>query len=327
MPAQTVHEEIEDALGPDWRERARLDGRDAPGGRLHRPGAPRPLAATAARWRSRSSTPAPARRCWATCARSPGWPGHGPRVPRHRHRARWSRSSRRARPRSSTTASRREAQQAFADAFARATPRSSCPTSCTSARPCWSPSGWISTGIPGAGSSPTARRQERDHYGELLVRFTLRRPRAHRDAARRPAPRQLPHPSPTPTGHPGGSACSTTAPSPGCPSGTLPAGDGTADAAGDRRGPRRPAGGPAREGFVKDNIRVDPQVLLDYLAPLRGAAAAWSGSASPASGCASQFERRQRHQRSRRYTRDRPRSTCRRRTSSSTAPGSAASGC
>ena len=57
-------------------------------------------------------------------------------------------------------------------------------------------------------------QEERNHYGELLARFLFSGPGAHRHAARRPAPRELPRRCPTPAS----SACSTSAPSRGSPS-------------------------------------------------------------------------------------------------------------
>ena len=65
MPAPMAYEEIEDALGPDWRDLlVQMDEKAPPPRRSARCTAG--AGTTAARWRSRCSTPAPATRCSAT---------------------------------------------------------------------------------------------------------------------------------------------------------------------------------------------------------------------------------------------------------------------
>ena len=117
-----------------------------------------------------------------------------------------------------------------------------------SATPCWSPSGWRAR-PRWPRSSATGTQEERDHYGELFVRFLVRRPGPHRHAARRPAPRQLPDPARPRTAARAGSACSTSAPSPGCRERRLPRGDRPADPDRRHRGPRGAARRAARRGL------------------------------------------------------------------------------
>ncbi len=96
---------------------------------------------TAARSRSRCSTPARPRPCSATCARSPAWPRAWRRCSPASTSSRWSRRSRRAPPTSSTTASRRRRRRP-SPTLSAATPRSWSPRSSPSASGCWSVSGW-----------------------------------------------------------------------------------------------------------------------------------------------------------------------------------------
>ena len=71
----------------------------------------------------------------------------------------------------------------------------------------------------------------------------------------------------TPTARPASSACSTTAPSRASPSGRCPAAMGRLMRLTFDADPDALLDGLRREGFVKDNIRVDPQDVFDYLAP------------------------------------------------------------
>ena len=171
---------------------------------------------TGARSRSRCSTPAPATRCAPTCASSPGWPGRS---------ARWCPGID-VKPLIAELQARAveeldyqleaEAQTAFAEAFrddpdivvpdvvavgdtVLVTEWLESPASLASV---------IAEGTPG-GARPLRR---------AVRAVPVRRAGAHRDAARRPAPRQLPDPARPRTAGPAGSACSTSAPWPGCPS-------------------------------------------------------------------------------------------------------------
>ena len=115
----------------------------------------------------------------------------------------------------------------------------------------------------------------------------LRRPGPDRDAARRPAPRQLPH-------HPrrrrvarAGWACSTSAPWPGCPAARFPPAMGRLIRIADARRQRRAAGRAARaRASSRTRSGSTQQVLLDYLAPVRRADGQETRSASPGRGCA-----------------------------------------
>jgi predicted unusual protein kinase regulating ubiquinone biosynthesis (AarF/ABC1/UbiB family) len=108
--------------------------------------------------------------------------------------------------------------------------------------------------------------EERDHYGDLLVRFTLGAP------ARTGMLHADPHPGnfrtlPRPDGSPGRLGVLDFGAVSRLPEGTFPpamgrlirtAMQGDADAL---------LAGLRAEGFIRDGIRVDAQVLLDYLLP------------------------------------------------------------
>ena len=113
-----------------------------------------------------------------------------------------------------------EAQQAFADAF-RGDPEIVVPDVVAFSESVLV-SDWMDSPSSLASVITTGTQEERDHYGELLVRFLFAGPGPHRHAARRPAPRQLPdHPRRRRLAR-ASWACSTTAPSPGCPTGRCP---------------------------------------------------------------------------------------------------------
>ena len=107
--------------------------------------------------------------------------------------SRWSRSCRPAPTTSSTTRLEAEAQRAFADGLPRR-PRHRRARRRRGRRPrSWSPSGWRARPRwPRVIRDGT--QEERDHYGELFVRFLFAGPARTGHAARRPAPRQLPDP-------------------------------------------------------------------------------------------------------------------------------------
>ena len=208
-----------DDLGPDWRERARLARRRPDRGRLDRPGAPGPLArrprgrrqgAVPRRRRGAAVRPAPAR---------PAGPGIGPLVPGIDIKPLVAELQDRAAEELDYHLEA-EAQRGVRRGVRATTRTSSCPTSSPSARPCWSPSGWR----PPARwprSSPTAPRRSATTTASCCVRFLFDGP------ARTGMLHADPHPGnfrilPGPTASPAGSACSTSAPWPGCPSGGLP---------------------------------------------------------------------------------------------------------
>ena len=141
MPAAMAYEEIEDALGPDWRDQlVEMDETAAAAasiGQVHRgrwhdgrevaikvqyPGAGRRAAGRPA------SAGAGGARAWPRC--SPASTS-----------SRWSRRCRRAPPTSSTTASRPRRRRRSPTRSA-VTPRSWCPRWSPSASACWSASGW-----------------------------------------------------------------------------------------------------------------------------------------------------------------------------------------
>ena len=53
---------------------------------------------------------------------------------------------------------------------------------------------WLESPASLATVIESGTQEERDHYGELFVRFLFSGPAPHRHAARRPAPRELPDP-------------------------------------------------------------------------------------------------------------------------------------
>ena len=82
---------------------------------------------------------------------------------------------------------------------------------------------WLeSRRLAGARSSATGTQEERDHYGELLVRFLFAGPARTGMLHADPHPGQLPRHPRAATASPAGSASSTSAPSPGCPQGSSP---------------------------------------------------------------------------------------------------------
>ena len=130
---------------------------------------------TAARSRSRCSTPAPATRCAPTCASSPGWPAPiGPLVPGRRHQAadRGAAGPRRRR-------ARLPPRGRGAARLRRGLPRRPRHRGARRGRGrrarCWSPSGWRARPSLAA-IIADGTQEERDHYGELFVRFLFAGP-------------------------------------------------------------------------------------------------------------------------------------------------------
>ena len=109
-------------------------------------------------------------------------------------------------------------------------------------------------------------QEERDHYGELLVRFLFAGPSRtgmlHAD----------PHPGnfrllPAEDGSPGRLGVLDFGAVARLPGGGLPVAMGTLLRIAADNDPDTLAEGLRREGFIKPGIRVDPQLVLDYLAP------------------------------------------------------------
>jgi predicted unusual protein kinase regulating ubiquinone biosynthesis (AarF/ABC1/UbiB family) len=109
-------------------------------------------------------------------------------------------------------------------------------------------------------------QEERDHYGELLVRFFFSGP------ARTGMLHADPHPGnfrvlPTPEGRPGRLGVLDFGAVARLPGRTLPPAIGSLIRIAGLRDPGELIEGLRREGFVKDNVRIDPAQLLDYLSP------------------------------------------------------------
>ena len=191
--------------------------------------------------------------------------GIAPGLPRHRHQAAG---------RGAAGPGRRGARlPARGRGAARRSPRRSATTP-TSSSPTSSPSAssvlvteWLESPALAGHVIREGTQEERDHYGELFVRFLFAGPAPHRHAARRPAPRQLPDAARPRTARPAGSGVLDFGAVARLPERGLPeamgrliriAADDDAEALVD---------GLREEGFIKDRIQIDPQLLLDYLAP------------------------------------------------------------
>ncbi len=263
MATQTVREVLEDALGPDWRDEITwLDGAATAAasiGQVHR-----------ATWKDGRDVAVKVQypgagealmgdlRRLARLARgiAPVFPGIdiGPLVTELQERAAEELDYR----------LEGRTQQAFADAFAEdleiLVPNVVHATETVLVTEWMESTGSLARVI--ADGTP----EERDHYGELLVRFTLGAP------ARTGMLHADPHPGnfrtlPRPDGSPGRLGVLDFGAVSRLPEGTFPpamgrlirtAMQGDADAL---------LAGLRTEGFVRDGIRVDAQVLLDYLLP------------------------------------------------------------
>jgi predicted unusual protein kinase regulating ubiquinone biosynthesis (AarF/ABC1/UbiB family) len=109
-------------------------------------------------------------------------------------------------------------------------------------------------------------QEERDHYGELFVRFLVAGPERtgmlHAD----------PHPGnfrilPTEDGRPGRMGVLDFGAVARLPEGRLPAAMGSLIRIAEIEDDQQLLEGLRREGFVKDNVKIDPALLLDYLSP------------------------------------------------------------
>ena len=264
MPAAMAYEEIEDALGPDWRDQlVAMDETAAAAasiGQVHR-----------GRWHDgrevaiKVQYPGAAEallgdlRQIARVAKgmAPVFPGIDikPLVQEVQARAADELDYR----------LEAEAQQAFADAF-RGDPEIVVPDVVAVRR---ARAGQRVDGVArvaGVGHRDAARRQERDHYGELLVRFLFAGP------ARTGMLHADPHPGnfrilPDADGSPGRLGVLDYGAVARLPERSLPAAMGRLMRLAVDEDPDALLEGLRREGFVKDNIRVDPQDVFDYLAP------------------------------------------------------------
>ena len=109
-------------------------------------------------------------------------------------------------------------------------------------------------------------QDERDHYGELLVRFLFSGP------ARTGMLHADPHPGnfrllPAEDGSPGRLGVLDFGAVARLPGGSLPTAMGALLRIAAENDPDTLAEGLRQEGFIKPGIRVDPQLVLDYLAP------------------------------------------------------------
>ena len=109
-------------------------------------------------------------------------------------------------------------------------------------------------------------QEERDHYGELLRAVPVLRPDPDRHAARRPAPRQLPDPA-RPDGEPDRMAVLDFGAVARLPERGLPEAMGRLIRIAGLEDKEELLEGLRAEGFVKQGIRLDPDLLHDYLSP------------------------------------------------------------
>ena len=125
---------------------------------------------------------------------------------------------------------------------------------------------WLESPASLASLIQTGTQPERDHYGELLVRFLFAGP------ARTGMLHADPHPGnfrllPTEDGGPGRLGVLDFGAVARLPERGLPRAMGTLLRIAADDDPEALAEGLRREGFIKDGIKIDPQLVLDYLAP------------------------------------------------------------
>jgi predicted unusual protein kinase regulating ubiquinone biosynthesis (AarF/ABC1/UbiB family) len=125
---------------------------------------------------------------------------------------------------------------------------------------------WMESPASMASVITTGTQQERDHYGELLVRFLFAGP------ARTGMLHADPHPGnfrvlPRPDGSPGRLGVLDYGAVARLPERSLPAAMGRLMRVALEEDPDALLRGLRREGFVKENIRVEPQAVFDYLNP------------------------------------------------------------
>ncbi len=157
-----------------------------------------------------------------------------------------------------------EAQQAFADAF-RDDPDIVVPPVVEVGHTVLVTE-WMESPASLASVIAEGTQQERDHYGELFVRFLFAGP------ARTGMLHADPHPGnfrvlPREDGSPGRLGVLDFGAVARLPDQGLPLAMGTLLRVCSLEDPEELVEGLRREGFIKDNIKVDPQLVLDYLAP------------------------------------------------------------
>jgi predicted unusual protein kinase regulating ubiquinone biosynthesis (AarF/ABC1/UbiB family) len=157
-----------------------------------------------------------------------------------------------------------EAQQTFADAFA-GDPDIAVP-GVVAAGTTVLVSEWMESPQSIAGIIAEGTREERNHYGELMVRFLFEGPARTGMLHADPHPgnfRVLPHDD----GSPGRLGVLDFGAVARLPERQLPRAMGTLIRIASSEDPEHLVEGLRQEGFIRDNVKVDAQQVLDYLAP------------------------------------------------------------
>ena len=162
-----------------------------------------------------------------------------------------------------------EAQHGLRRRRSATTPTSSCPTWSRPA-PTVLVTEWLESPASLATIIATGTQEERDHYGELLVRFLFAGP------ARTGMLHADPHPGnfrvlPPRTARPADWACSTSAPWRGSPSSSLPQAMGTLIRIAEHRGPGRAARRAAPRGLRQGQHQGRPAAAPGLPRPVRRA--------------------------------------------------------
>lgn len=109
-------------------------------------------------------------------------------------------------------------------------------------------------------------QEERDHYGELLARFLFVGPDRTGMLHADPHPGNF-RPIPGPDGEPGKLGILDFGAVARLPGGQLPEAMGRLIRVAAEADPESLVAGLREEGFIKDKVQVDPQLVLDYLSP------------------------------------------------------------
>jgi predicted unusual protein kinase regulating ubiquinone biosynthesis (AarF/ABC1/UbiB family) len=109
-------------------------------------------------------------------------------------------------------------------------------------------------------------QEERDHYGELLARFLFVGPDRTGMLHADPHPGNF-RPIPGPDGEPGRLGILDFGAVARLPQGQLPEAMGRLIRVATEADPESLVAGLREEGFIKDRVQVDPQLVLDYLSP------------------------------------------------------------